>query len=154
MWRIRGTALVAVVLIGSACGSDETEDTAPFCAALAAASGPTGSVRSVDLDAASSVEVAADALSVLVADAPEEIRDDATTVAEVYRQVIEALSTAPAPARDDVLVELQPLLDEAREPTARFNAYAERTCGISLDAPQEAVPTPTPVTSDSTGIEG
>lgn len=147
-------AALLVLLAAPSCSGDSENERTAFCAALRQAASPTGPVRSVDLDNADSVESAGRAIDDLVGEAPDEISDDTEEVADVYRQVIERLSTAPAAGREAVLTELQPLLDEVTAATARFNSYAEGACGLSLDTPVTAEATPTPTVSSTSGIEG
>ena len=85
--------------------------------------------------------------------APDPIAADAATVADSYKQTLQALSVVAPSAREEVLRNRQAELDLAAEPTARLNEYAQRTCGLSL-SPAAVPPTPTAVPTAAAGLEG
>lgn len=137
---------VVVVLVGG-CSSDEPDDPTAFCDALAeaVAISPTAPL---DLNDPTSVADAMAELDQLVALAPDVVADDVTIVAEVYGEVLSAVASTAPGARSDVLVDLQPRLDEVSEPAARLQTYGAATCTVTFDAPAQPTPTPTPLDID------
>lgn len=135
-----------VVLVG-ACSSDQPEDPAAFCEALAEAAA-INLTAPLDLDDPTSVADAIAELDLLTKLAPEELDDDVSVVAEVYGEVLNAVAATAPGARSDVLRDLQPRLDAVSEPAARLQSYGSTTCAITFDAPAQPTPTPTPLEID------
>ena len=142
-----GAALTVIVVLVGACSSDEPEDPAAFCAALGEAAAITLTAP-LDLDDPVSVADAIAELDQLVELAPGELADDVSAVAEVYGEVLNAVAATAPGARNDVLRDLQPRLDEVSDPAARLQAYGTETCAVTFDAPAQPTPTPTPLDID------
>lgn len=131
-----------------ACSDSEPEDPTAFCDALRIANSDRGALANVDLDDAATIDTAVAELDALADLGPADLDDDLETIADTYREVLEAVvSTAPS-ARADVLRSLQPQLDEAAEPSRRVQEYGQRTCEIVFEAPAQPTPTPTPLNID------
>ncbi len=140
-------ATIAVVVAIGACGSGGGDNPVAFCDAITDAS-LGGSVTSIDLEDQDSVDAAIAELTELAELAPSDIADDAAVVSEVYIEALEALADSLPGARDDLLRDLQPRLDQAAEPAARLERYATTTCALEFEAPAEPTPTPTPLDID------
>ena len=145
--HIGGACLTALVLAVGACSSDGPEDPAAFCDALRDAAA-INLANPLDLDDPVSVADAIAELDVLVDLSPDELEDDVTVVAEVYGEVLNAVAATAPGARNDVLRDLQPRLDEVSDPAARLQAYGSGTCAVTFDAPAQPTPTPTPLDID------
>lgn len=140
-------ATIALVVAVGACGSRGGDNPVAFCDAITDAS-LGGSVASIDFEDRGSVDAAIAELTELAELAPSDIADDATVVSEVYIEALEALADSLPGARDDLLRDLQPRLDEAAEPAGRLERYATTTCALEFEAPAEPTPTPTPLEID------
>lgn len=142
-----GALLTSILVVVGACSSDEPEDPAAFCDALGAAAA-INLTAPLDLDDPTSVADAIAELDQLVELAPDVLDDDVTIVAEVYGEVLTAVAATAPGARNDVLRDLQPRLDEVSEPAGRLQAYGTDTCAVTFDAPAQPTPTPTPLDID------
>ena len=142
-----GALLTAVLVVVGACSSDEPEDPAAFCTALRDAAA-INLTTPLDLNDATSVADAIAELEQLVELAPDVLNDDVAIVAEVYGEVLNAVAATAPGARNDVLRDLQPRLDQVSEPAARLQAYGSDTCAVTFDAPAQPTPTPTPLDID------
>lgn len=137
-WRVAVSALVAVPLLATACGSDDG-DSQSFCAALRSAptlesvvSGFTG------LDGAEltrRLDRAANAYDNVERTAPAEVDDEVTTVVAVVDAVIEAVRANP----DDRAAAVAAVRAAIREhPDLQASAdtistYAADTCDLDLN---------------------
>lgn len=142
-----GALLTALLLVVGACSADEPDDPAAFCAALGDAAA-INLTAPLDLNDPTSVADAIAELDQLVQLAPEVLEDDVVVVAEVYGEVLNAVAATAPGARNDVLRDLQPRLDEVSEPAGRLQAYGADTCAVTFDAPAQPTPTPTPLDID------
>lgn len=142
----RGAALGIVALMTlSGCSSGGGDDTTAFCESMRSASARTGAIVDLDLDDERAVETAIADLETVRADAPDEIRDEAAAVADVYATVLRSLAAAAPQSRNDVLAELQSQLDAVDASAVALQDYAADTCGLRFDDPQAPTPTPTPL---------
>ena len=141
--RVRHRGIVAVVAF--ACSSSEPTDPAAFCDALSDTSAASGSVSTVDLDEAESVEAAVGELEALALLAPVEIAPDMELLSEIYSEVLTVLGDTPPGSWEDALRSLQGRLDEASAPAEALDNYAGATCGIEFEGPPQPTPTPTPL---------
>lgn len=142
-----GALLTAVLVVVGACSSDEPDDPAAFCEALRDAAA-INLTTPLDLSDAASVADAIAELDQLVELAPDVLDEDVAIVAEVYGEVLNAVAATAPGARNDVLRDLQPRLDQASEPAGRLQAYGIETCAVRFDAPAQPTPTPTPLDID------
>ncbi len=148
-----GRSLLLVVTMGTAailasCSSPEPTDPTAFCDALRLASAVNSPVATIDIDDSSTLDGAIAELRQLAELAPDAISADVTLLTDVYAEVLTSLASTAPGARGDVLRDLQPRLDEAGDPTAALERYAQTTCSIRFDGPAQPTPTPTPLNID------
>ena len=134
-----------ICLAAAGCSGDDGDDPTAFCESMRAATALTSAVSELDLDDQRVVELAIGDLDNIRADAPDEIAEATTAVADAWAEILRTLSATAPGARPDRLREMQPQLDAVAGDTEALNRYAETACGIRFQGPAAPTPTPTPL---------
>ncbi|HJM28460.1 MAG TPA: hypothetical protein QF776_02185 [Acidimicrobiales bacterium] len=124
--------LVALILVSffSSCSSEIEEDPLAFCEKFIEITSPEAPLNNFDFDDPESVSLAVADLTSLTSIPPDSIAEQARTVVNLYKAILETLVSVSPNDRPSALQKFQSDIDQASSSIEALAAYGTNDCGI------------------------
>ncbi|MEG3586266.1 MAG: hypothetical protein VX353_03130 [Actinomycetota bacterium] len=134
--------LCVVIFVG--CSSTPKEDPLAFCQKFLEVASPDAPLNNFDFDEPNSVTIAEQDLTSFAEMAPTSISEEAQTVANLYKAILQSLVSVSANERPNALLQFQTDMDEASSSVEALSTYGRTECGVVFkeDNPVPVAPIP------------